>query len=85
MSARKKDSVEQPRSGYFYESARPFTSLIFILPMLLAYEGGILALGPQAVHNGAATWLQRVLSVVGFGNYILLIILNIILTKVSKR
>ena len=40
--------------------------------MLAAYEGGILALGSDAVHNGAAQWLQNALSAIGFGRYVLL-------------
>ena len=72
MLAKKKDREEPAPSGYFYESARPFTSLIFILPMLLAYQGGILAMGPDAVHNGAADWLQHVLSTIGVGNFVVL-------------
>ena len=72
MLAKKKDREEQPRSGYFYESARPFTSLIFILPMLVAYQGGILAMGADKVHNGAADWLQHVLSTIGIGNFVVL-------------
>ena len=37
---------KQPRNrlliGYWRQSAQPLPSLAFILPMLLAYEGGIL-------------------------------------------
>jgi hypothetical protein len=47
-------------------------SLAFILPMLLAYETGILMLGPKAVHNGAAVWLQNLLAAFGLGQYVLL-------------
>ncbi len=74
--AAKKKPAEQPPSGYFHDSARPLASLVFILPMLAAYEGGILALGPDAVHNGAAIWLQNVLQAIGFGQYVLLPILT---------
>lgn len=68
----KKKENDAPQAGYFHQSARPLVSLVFILPMLLAYEGGILALGPQAVHNGAAVWLQSALSALGLGQYVLL-------------
>lgn len=59
-------------NGYFQQSLRPLVSLVFVLPMLAAYEGGILALGPKAAHNGAAVWLQNALSALGLGQYVLL-------------
>ena len=72
MSVKAKKDQDEPRSGYFYESARPLTSLIFILPMLLAYEGALIGLGADAVHNGVADWLQNVLDSIGIGNFVLL-------------
>ena len=77
MSAKKKETAQPAPRGYFHESSRPFTSLIFILPLLIAYEGAILALGADAVHNAAAQWLQNVLSAIGFGRYVLLPVLTI--------
>lgn len=61
-----------PPQGYLHQSTRPLVSLVFILPMLALYEGGIIVLGPKAVHNGAAVWLQNALSAIGLGQYILL-------------
>jgi membrane protease YdiL (CAAX protease family) len=58
--------------GYWQQSLRPLVSLVFVLPMLAAYEGGIVALGPQATHNGAAVWLQHALATLGLGQYVLL-------------
>jgi membrane protease YdiL (CAAX protease family) len=40
--------------------------------MLLAYEIGILLLGPEAMRNGADVWLRRFLDMLGFGQYLLL-------------
>ena len=46
---------------YWAESRRPFASLVFILPMLLAYEVGLLWLGSGGLRNGADVWLRQVL------------------------
>jgi len=61
---------------YWEESARPLTSLAFIIPMLLVYEGGLVFLGPQALRNGADVWLRRLLDLIGFGQYFLLPLLT---------
>jgi membrane protease YdiL (CAAX protease family) len=67
-----KKNVSQAGKGYWLESTRPLTSLVFVLPMLLFYECGVLLLGPQAVRNAADVWLRQVLDVIGFGQYFLL-------------
>jgi hypothetical protein len=63
--------------NYWTESKRPLVSLIFILPLLVIYEGGVLALGPKAVHNGADVWMRRLLDFVGFGQYFFLPLLTV--------
>lgn len=62
--------------GYWYESARPLTSLIFILPLLAFYEVGVLWLGPQAGRNAADVWLRQLLDAAGFSQYFLLPLLT---------
>ncbi len=52
-------------------------SLAFILPLLALYEAGVIALGPQAVRNGADMWLRQLLDLSGFGQYFLLPALTI--------
>jgi membrane protease YdiL (CAAX protease family) len=69
--------VVSPPSGYWAESRRPLTSLAFILPLLVIYEGGVLALGPSAVRNGADIWLRRFLDLLGLQHYFLLPVLTI--------
>ena len=64
-------------SGYWAESSRPMASLVFITPLLIVYELGVLILGPQAVRNGADVWLRQLLEWVGFGQYFLLPVLTI--------
>lgn len=59
-------------SRYWNESARPLVSLAFVTPMIVAYEGGLVALGPQAMRNGADVWLRQLLERLGFSQYFLL-------------
>ncbi len=66
------DPVDSEFLTYWEDAARPLTSLAFILPMLLIYEGGLVFLGPQALRNGADVWLRQILDFVGFGQYFLL-------------
>jgi len=65
--------------GYWAESRRPWASLVFIAPLLLIYEGGLLVLGPHAVRNGADAWLRSFLEGLGFGEYFLLPVLTVII------
>ncbi|MCA9185410.1 MAG: CPBP family intramembrane metalloprotease [Planctomycetales bacterium] len=57
---------------YWTVSSRPLASLVFIAPMLIAYEVGILILGPDAMRNGVDVWLRMALDLIGFGQYFLL-------------
>ncbi len=57
---------------YWLQSRQPLTSLVFITPILLVYEGGVLLLGHQAVRNGADVWLRGFLDLLDFGQYFLL-------------
>ncbi len=50
----------------------PWTSLVFIAPMLVLYEVGVLALGSVATRNGADVWLRTLLDLIGIGQYFLL-------------
>lgn len=58
--------------GYWTVSRTPLTSLVFTLPLVLAYEGGVLALGRGSPRNGADVWLRQLLDACGFGSYFLL-------------
>ncbi len=57
---------------YWSDSRRPLTSLVFVVPILAAYELGVLAQGPAAARNGADVWLRGLLDTLGFGQYFLL-------------
>jgi membrane protease YdiL (CAAX protease family) len=53
---------------YFKATRHPWACLVFILPLLAAYEGGVLWLGsaqPETLRNGADTWMRWALEGVG--------------------
>ena len=62
--------------GYLRDSASPLTSLVFVTPVLLVYEIGVIVLGPAALRNGAEQWLRALLENVGMGQYVLLPLLT---------
>ena len=62
-------SFGQRADRYWVESRRPLASLVFVAPLLILYEIGVLWLG---VHpNGADAFLQRLLELLGFGQHLL--------------
>jgi membrane protease YdiL (CAAX protease family) len=67
-------SLAQLAEGYWVESRRPLASLVFIAPLLIAYELGVVWLG---VQNGADAFMRRLLNVLGFSQHLLLPILMI--------
>ncbi|MFM8414253.1 MAG: CPBP family intramembrane glutamic endopeptidase [Planctomycetota bacterium] len=64
--------------SYWSISRRPLTSLVFTLPLVLAYEGGVLLLGRGTARNGADVWLRTLLDSLGFGQYFLLPVLTVL-------
>jgi membrane protease YdiL (CAAX protease family) len=64
-------------SDYLGQSRRPLASLLFVLPLLVLYEGGVIWLGPDAIRNGADLWMQQLLGVFGFGGFLLMPIITI--------
>jgi membrane protease YdiL (CAAX protease family) len=67
-------SVMQRAERYWAESRRPLASLVFIAPLLLIYEIGVLTFG---VQNGADAFMRRVLDGLGFGQHFLLPVLTL--------
>jgi len=63
--------------GYWAESRLPLTSLAFIAPLLVIYEGAKLVLGRDAVRNGADVWLRRLLDLLHLDQYFMLPILTV--------
>jgi len=64
---------------YFKRSREPLTALIFIAPMLVCYELGVLFFGHHQIQNGIDACLRSTLSSLGFGQYFLLPLLAIFL------
>jgi hypothetical protein len=53
--------MRRVRGGYLAATRHPWPCLLFLLPLLAAYEVGVLWLGgtrPEALRNGADTWLR---------------------------
>lgn len=54
--------------GYLPATRHPWPCLLFVLPLVIAYEGGVLLLGgaqPDALRNGADNWLRCGLTALG--------------------
>lgn len=69
-------AAEPVEDGYWSDSRQPLASLIFVAPLLLTYEAGLIVLGPNAVRNGPEVWLRWLLDWIGFGQYFLLPLLT---------
>jgi hypothetical protein len=56
-------------TDYLKSTRHPFSSLMFILPLLIVYEGGVLLLAPQSssleLRNGADAWVRTQLVAAG--------------------
>ena len=55
-------------NGYLAATRHPWPCLVFLMPLLLAYEGGVFWLGGKqadALRNGADTWLHSGLRALG--------------------
>jgi hypothetical protein len=68
------DSIVIAAEGYWGQSRRPLASLIFIAPLLAAYELGVLTL---RVQNGADAWMRGLLGWLGFSQHFLLPVLTV--------
>lgn len=75
---RQDDAQQGGADGYWSLSRTPLTSLVFALPLVLAYEGGVLVLGRGTPRNGADVWLRQLLDSIGLGPYFLLPALTIV-------
>jgi membrane protease YdiL (CAAX protease family) len=55
------DGNSARQGNYFLATRHPWPCLLFLLPLLLAYEGGVLWLGgahPDTLRNGLDAWLR---------------------------
>ena len=58
------------KSEYWQQSRLPWPSLVFLMPMLIAYELGVLWVGgPHSadIRSGADVWLRGGLEIIGLG------------------
>jgi len=64
----------QMAERYWVESRQPLASLVFIAPLLVIYEAGVLLRWAQ---NGADDFMRRVLETFGFGQHLVLPMLTV--------
>ncbi len=60
--------VAGPRPPYWRQTRQPLVSLVFVLPLLLAYELGVLWVGgasAAATRSGADAWMRQALAAGG--------------------
>ena len=72
MRVRQRTGDCDAADDYWEQSLRPLNCLVFIVPLLLLYEVGVVWLGPSAMRNGADIWLREFLSWIGLGEYFFL-------------
>jgi membrane protease YdiL (CAAX protease family) len=66
----------QRAETYWVQSRRPLASLVFLAPLLIAYEAGVLLLGAQ-VQTGTDVFMRWLLGSMGFGQHFLLPVLMV--------
>src|SRR5262245_46884718 len=57
------------RNGYFRATCHPWAGLLFVIPLVAMYEGGLLAFAhgqADTLRSGADTWLRWALAHIGF-------------------
>jgi hypothetical protein len=60
--------LEEPRPSYWSQARQPLAGLLFVLPILLAYELGVAWVGgasAAAVRSGADAWMRQALASAG--------------------
>lgn len=68
----------QESPEYWIETRQPLVSLVFLAPLLAAYESGVVWLGTDAarpIQNGADWWMRGWLDAVGLGQPLVLPVL----------
>lgn len=63
--------------SYWRQSRGPLASLLFMTPLLILYEGGVLLFGSGGIRNGADAWLRSLLDTLGLSGYFLLPVLTV--------
>lgn len=68
-------SIADPSHEYWSQARQPLACLVFLAPLLLIYEFGVLWFGgrdPEAIRNGADYWMRTWLHQAGFNHWLLL-------------
>ncbi|VTR99608.1 abortive infection protein : CAAX amino terminal protease family OS=Singulisphaera acidiphila (strain ATCC BAA-1392 / DSM 18658 / VKM B-2454 / MOB10) GN=Sinac_6883 PE=4 SV=1: Abi [Tuwongella immobilis] len=68
-------SANTQSPGYFSATKHAWPTLLFLLPLLGAYEGGVIWMGgeqSEALRNGADAWLRWALQVFGLKHILLM-------------
>jgi len=69
------DSMVTERSDYWSDVRQPLTNLVFLAPLLIVYEIGVLWIGrndSDLLRNGADRWMRGGLDQLGLGYHLLL-------------
>lgn len=67
--------VALDEDSYWSEARQPLVCLVFLAPLLVIYEWGVLSMGgnqPELIRNGADYWMRSWLSQLGFTQTFLL-------------
>jgi hypothetical protein len=72
VQKRKSEAARVEKSSYQIETRRPIVCLAFVMPLILAYEIGVILLGRSAARSGVDQWLDQLLNSIGFGQFVLL-------------
>jgi hypothetical protein len=64
-------TVPAPATSYWQATRHPWPCLLFVLPLVIAYEAGVVCLGEggETIRNGADAWLRWLLAAVGLPQF----------------
>ena len=69
------NELDRRGPGYFSATRHAWPTLLFLLPLLIAYEGGVFWLGganAESLRNGADAWLRWGLEAFGLKHFLLM-------------
>ena len=72
VRSRQNPATVHSDGDYLTETRRPFVSLIFVIPILLTYELGVILLGNSSIRSGLDIWTSSALNLIGIGELFLL-------------
>jgi len=70
---------------YWRRSRRPLVGLVFILPLVLAYESSAWLVSGELPRNGAESWMRGALAMVGLRHWLILPLLAVLILAVGHR